>query len=110
MSAVMSSWGNRPGTSPFTWMPYGPHSTDNDSTRLFTPALAAALCTHPGPPVHAYDAPTFTIDAGVLRGEVATAELAGHEERAVQRDVDDAAPRVGRHVLATAPGSWPPRC
>ena len=42
-----------PGTSPLIWMPYGPHSTDNDSTMFFTPALAAAECAKPGPPVHA---------------------------------------------------------
>ena len=65
MSAVMSSCGNRPGTSPFTWMPYGPHSTASDSVRFFTPALAAAECAKPGPPVHAYDAPTLMIDPGV---------------------------------------------
>ena len=65
MSAVMSSCGNRPGTSPFTWMPYGPHSTASDSVRFFTPALAAAECAKPGPPVHAYDAPTLMIEPGV---------------------------------------------
>src|SRR6476646_11478983 len=65
MSSVMSSWGNRPGTSPFTWMPYGAHSTASDSVRFFTPALAAAEWTNPGPPVHAYDAPLLTIDPGV---------------------------------------------
>ena len=65
MSAVMSSCGNRPGTSPFTWMPYGPHSTASVSVRFFTPALAAAECAKPGPPVHAYDAPTLTIEPGV---------------------------------------------
>ena len=27
--------------------------------------LAAALCANPGPPVHAYDAPTLMIDPGV---------------------------------------------
>ena len=32
---------------------------------FFTPALAAALCAKPGPPVHAYDAPMLTIDPGV---------------------------------------------
>ncbi len=66
MSAVMSSCGNRPGTSPLTWMPYGPHSTARVSVMFFTPALAAALCANPGPPVQAYDAPTFTIDPGVF--------------------------------------------
>src|SRR6478672_2879225 len=65
MSEVMSSCGNRPGTSEFTWIPYGPHSTASDSVRFFTPALAAAECTNPGPPVHAYDAPTLMIDPGV---------------------------------------------
>ena len=40
--------GTGPGTSPFTWMPYGPHSTASDSVRFFTPALAAAECTKPG--------------------------------------------------------------
>ena len=70
MSAVMSSWGNRPGTSPFTWMPYGPHSTASDSVRFFTPAFAAAECAKPGPPVHAYDAPTLMIDPGVPASEV----------------------------------------
>src|SRR5207248_6453357 len=64
ISAVMSSCGNRPGTSPFTWIPYGPHSTASDSVRFFTPALAAAECAKPGPPVQAYDAPTLTIDPG----------------------------------------------
>ena len=42
MSAVMSSCGKRPGTSPFTAIPYGPHSTASVSTMFFTPALAAA--------------------------------------------------------------------
>src|SRR3954470_22444756 len=65
MSAVMSSCGNRPGTSPLTWIPYGPHPTASVSVRFFTPALAAAEWANPGPPVHAYDAPTFTIDARV---------------------------------------------
>ena len=65
MSAVMSSWGNRPGTSPLTWIPYGPHSTASVSVMFFTPAFAAALWAKPGPPVHAYDAPTLTIDPGV---------------------------------------------
>ena len=65
MSLVMSSCGNSPGTSPFTWIPYGPHSTASDSVRFFTPALAAAECTKPGPPVHAYDAPTLMIEPGV---------------------------------------------
>src|SRR6516165_577386 len=46
-------------------MPYGPHSTASDSVRFFTPAFAAAECTNPGPPVHAYDAPTLMIDPGV---------------------------------------------
>src|SRR5437879_12786494 len=32
---------------------------------FFTPALAAAECAKPGPPVHAYDAPTLMIDPGV---------------------------------------------
>ena len=32
---------------------------------FFTPALAAAECANPGPPVHAYDAPTLMIDPGV---------------------------------------------
>jgi hypothetical protein len=27
--------------------------------------LAAALCTHPGPPVQAYDAPMLMIEPGV---------------------------------------------
>ena len=80
-------------------MPYGPHSTASDSVRFFTPALAAAECAKPGPPVHAYDAPTLMIEPGVPAREVAAAELAGAEERAVERDVDDGAPRVGRHVL-----------
>ena len=65
MSAVMSSWGNRPGTRPLTWIPYGPHSTASVSTMFFTPAFAAAVWAKPGPPVHAYDAPTLTIDPGV---------------------------------------------
>src|SRR5947209_2196100 len=64
MSDVMSSCGNNPGTSAFTWIPYGPHSTASDSVRFFTPAFAAAECTKPGPPVHAYDAPTLTIEPG----------------------------------------------
>ena len=42
MSAVMSSWGNSPGTRPFTWIPKGPHSTASVSTMFFTPAFAAA--------------------------------------------------------------------
>ncbi len=33
--------------------------------RFFTPALAAAEWANPGPPVHAYDAPMFTIEPGV---------------------------------------------
>ena len=53
MSAVMSSWGKSPGTKPFTWMPYGPHSTARVSTMFFTPAFAAAEWAKPGPPVHA---------------------------------------------------------
>src|SRR5436190_7903590 len=65
MSAVMSSCGNSPGTSALTWIPYGPHSTASDSVRFFTPALAAAEWTKPGPPVHAYDAPTLMIEPGV---------------------------------------------
>lgn len=65
MSAVMSSCGIRPGTSPLTWMPYGPHSTARVSTRLRTPAFAAALCAYPGPPVQAYEAPTSMIEPGV---------------------------------------------
>src|SRR4029077_3399199 len=65
MSAVMSSWGKRPGTRPFTWTPNGPHSTANVSVMFFTPALAAAECAKPGPPVHAYDAPTLMIEPGV---------------------------------------------
>src|SRR5436190_21983744 len=64
MSSVMSSWGKSPGTRPFTEMPYGAHSTASDSVRFFTPALAAAECAKPGPPVQAYDAPTLTIDPG----------------------------------------------
>ncbi|MEI2698986.1 MAG: hypothetical protein V9E94_11790 [Microthrixaceae bacterium] len=43
MSAVMSSWGMRPGTRQLTWIPYGPHSTASVSVRFFTPALAAEL-------------------------------------------------------------------
>ena len=39
------------------------------------------------------------IEPGVPGGEVAAAELAGAEERAVEGDVDDGAPGVGRHVL-----------
>ena len=66
---------------------------------FFTPALAAAECAKPGPPVHAYEAPTLMIEPGVPAVEVAAGELAGAEERAVQRDVDDGAPRVRRHVL-----------
>ena len=65
MSSVMSSWGIRPGTSPLTWMPYGPHSTARVSTMFLTPAFAAALWAKPGPPVQAYDAPTLMIEAGV---------------------------------------------
>ncbi len=53
MSAVMSSWGNSPGTSALTWIPYGPHSTASDSVRFLTPALAAAEWAKPGPPVQA---------------------------------------------------------
>src|SRR3954471_22153250 len=64
MSAVMSSWGNRPGTSPLTWIPYGAHSTASVSVRFFTPALAAAEWAKPGPPVHAYEAPTLMIEPG----------------------------------------------
>src|SRR5947209_1071039 len=64
MSAVMSSWGNSPGTRPLTWIPYGAHSTARVSVRFFTPALAAAECAKPGPPVHAYDAPTLMIEPG----------------------------------------------
>src|SRR3954447_19994410 len=45
-------------------MPYGPHSTANDSVRFFTPAFAAAECTNPGPHVQAYDAPTLMIEPG----------------------------------------------
>src|SRR4051812_8677677 len=45
-------------------MPYGPHSTASDSVRFFTPAFAAAECTKPGPPVHAYDAPTLMMLPG----------------------------------------------
>ena len=41
----------------------------------------------------------LTIEPGVSGGEVAAGELAGAEERAVERDVDDGAPGVGRHVL-----------
>ena len=99
MSAVMSSWGTSPGTRPLTWMPYGPHSTASVSVRFFTPALAAAEWAKPGPPVHAYDAPTFTIDPRRAGAEVTPPELATAEERAVQRDVDDGAPGVGRRVL-----------
>ncbi len=65
MSAVMSSCGNRPGTSAFTWMPYGPHSTASVSVRLTTPALAAAEWAKPGPPVQAYEAAMLTIEPGV---------------------------------------------
>ena len=65
MSAVMSSCGNSPGTSPLTWIPKGPHSTASDSTMFFTPALAAAEWANPGPPVQAYEAPMFTIEPGV---------------------------------------------
>src|SRR3954451_15767886 len=32
---------------------------------FLTPAFAAAECANPGPPVHAYDAPTFTTEPGV---------------------------------------------
>src|SRR5580693_584985 len=32
---------------------------------FFTPAFAAAECANPGPPVHAYDAPTLMTDPGV---------------------------------------------
>src|SRR3954447_18922443 len=46
-------------------MPYGPHSTASVSVRFFTPAFAAAECAKPGPPVHAYDAPTLMIEPGV---------------------------------------------
>ena len=65
MSAVMSSCGNSPGTSPFTAIPYGPHSTARVSTIDFTPALAAAEWANPGPPVQAYDAPMSTMEPGV---------------------------------------------
>src|SRR5437764_3934360 len=64
MSAVMSSWGKRPGTRPLTWIPYGAHSTASVSVRFLTPAFAAAEWANPGPPVHAYDAPTLMIDPG----------------------------------------------
>ena len=53
MSAVMSSCGKRPGTSPLTWIPYGPHSTARVSTMFLTPAFAAAEWANPGPPVQA---------------------------------------------------------
>src|SRR5580693_6463406 len=65
MSAVMSAWGNIPGTRPLTAMPYGLHSTASVSTMFFTPALAAAEWANPGPPVQAYDAPTLTMEPGV---------------------------------------------
>src|SRR5436305_6939912 len=64
MSAVMSSWGNSPGTRPLTWIPHGAHSTASVSVRFLTPALAAAEWAKPGPPVHAYDAPTLVIEPG----------------------------------------------
>ena len=67
--------------------------------RFFTPAFAAAECTNPGPPVHAYDAPTLMIEPGVPASEVTAAELPRADERPVERDVDDRPPGVGRHVL-----------
>ncbi len=53
MAATSSSWGKSPGTSPFTLMPYGAHSTARVSVMFLTPALAAAEWAKPGPPVHA---------------------------------------------------------
>src|SRR6516165_7259989 len=46
-------------------MPYGDHSTASVSTMFLTPALAAAECANPGPPVHAYEAPTLMMEPGV---------------------------------------------
>src|SRR6266540_209897 len=78
MSAVMSSCGNRPGTSPLTWMPYGPHSTASVSVRSLTLAFAAAECAKPGPPVHAYDAPTLMIEPGVPASRCRRANSRAH--------------------------------
>ena len=99
MSAVMSSWGNRPGTRPLTWIPYGPHSTARVSTMFLTPGLGRrrvgeARSARPG--VRRPDVDDRRRSAG---GQVAAGELAGAEERAVEGDVDDGPPGVGAHVL-----------
>ena len=99
MSAVMSSCGKSPGTRPFTWMPYGPHSTASDSVRFFTPGLRRRRVDEARaarPRVRRADVDDRARRA---RGDVAAAELTRAEERAVERDVDDGAPRVRRHVL-----------
>ena len=57
----MSVWGNSPGASALTLMPSGAHSTANDLVRLPTPALAAAACAMPGPPVKDWVARMLTI-------------------------------------------------
>ena len=53
IASASSSCGKSPGTSEFTRIPYGPHSTARVSVRFFTPAFAAAECAKPGPPVQA---------------------------------------------------------
>ena len=45
-------------------MPDGPHSTARVSVRFFTAAFAAEEWANPGPPVHAYDAPTLRMQPG----------------------------------------------
>src|SRR3984957_17697587 len=102
MSAVMSAWGNIPGTRQLTTMPYGLHSTASVSTMFFTPAFAAAEWANPGPPVQAYDAPTLTMEPGVP-----TLRWRRANSRAMKNVPLSVMPTTDRHALGdmSSPGT-----
>lgn len=109
MSAVMSSCGISPGTSPLIRIPYGPHSTARVSTRFFTPAFAAAEWAYPGPPVQAYEAPTLTMEPAVP-----AARCRRPNSRVMNQVPVSVMSRTARQAFgdksSAGRGSWPPRC
>ncbi len=99
MSAVMSSCGNRPGHEPVDLDAVRPPLDREGLGHVLHARLRRRGVREPGaagPRVrraHVDDRARRALD------EVTAGELARAEERAVQRDVDDRAPRVRRHVL-----------
>ena len=67
---------------------------------FLTPALAAAECANPGPPVHAYDAPDIDDGTGRPSLDVTPSELAKEQKKVPFRVMSTTVRQAfGGHVL-----------